>query len=303
MARLPLTYTGSSSDNLFVAGWKNGKEIKLRVKDLGCHGGINVDGITISNEYSSVTQLQEALSKAELVEGTIYIVTNSEGISVQFFYYAGSLTQIGANGQAGTNGLLVGATFPTYEDLSKAALEENKIYTVIDKGTIEQYIFKDNKIIQISGAVNEITDDSGDDNISEVATIPNGILDWNLNELINGNYRYKNHTELHTVISDMSSLVTGIEMFHGCPLVSFTGDLSSLKDGRGMFGKKCKLDDVSVITIIDCLPNLTGVDSPAIISIGYDSSKLSDEDKLALETEALNKNWVIDWFKDGSKLT
>ena len=64
---MPITYNGTNTDNLFVAGWKNGKEVKLKVKNLSCHGGITVEAIAYSeNEYTTGAQLIENIDNTNI---------------------------------------------------------------------------------------------------------------------------------------------------------------------------------------------------------------------------------------------
>ena len=57
---LPLTYTGSNADNLYVSAWKNGKAVKLRVKELDCHGGIITEGLIYSDIiFESVNEYRQ----------------------------------------------------------------------------------------------------------------------------------------------------------------------------------------------------------------------------------------------------
>ena len=302
---LPLTYTGSNADNLYVSAWKNGKAVKLRVKELDCHGGIITDGLNYSNEiYESVTELKAEANSGNLINGTIY-VAKSGNILVEYLYFNNQLKQLGNSSSTSdeNNGLAIYShSFPSYNALKEhKALTENIIYIVDDKGTFEQYIYKNGKIVQIAGSINEIIEGSDKDElVSSISPITNGVINYNLKELVNGDYRYKNHNELHTVISDMPNLISGRQMFWGCPLTSFCGNLSSLEDGFGMFGKSCKLDYDSILNIIDGLKNVTSLEGEHIITIGYSSELVSDGELAPLTAELNDKGWTVKWFKDGS---
>ena len=250
MAKIPITYTGSDTTGLYVTGLKNGKEIKIKVKDLSCCGGIILD--------------------------------STDG--------------------AAENPIRIGETFNTLKELSEATLFENTIYFVKDKGTIEQYIFQNENLIQIAGNLNEII--SGDENNSdEKSTLKedlDGIIDYNLPELVNGNYRYKNHSNIRTVYCDMPSLVSGVQMFYGTSLTSFCGNLSSLDNGRHMFTKGCRLDEESIISIVDGIKNWSSDSSEHNIGIGYDSSKILDSVISKITEEFKDKGWTVYWYKDGN---
>ena len=296
MKRIPVTYNGTNTDNLYVSGWKNGKEVKLKVKDLGCHGGIVTQGLEYGkDEYNSYNDL--IANSENLVENTIYTVIEN-GTTARYLFFEGRLVPLDSPENI-VSGLIYGTEYQDFETLynDKDNLEENIIYSVIDKGTIEQYILKDSKIIQISNGLNEITEGNSD-NLNEVSDTPfisGGIIDYNMTELVDGDYRYKNHSELHTVISDMSSLVSGIQMFYGTSLTSFCGDLSSLKYGDNMFGKGCKLDEISIINIIDSIPDYSDTEESHNLTISYDAA-IGEDTINNIDTEAKAKKWNITWI-------
>lgn len=296
MARTPVTYNGTNTDNLFVAAWKNGKEVKLKVKELSCHNGIVTDGFNYStDEYNSLNQLLNNIDNLE--ENTIYIV-NENGIPSRYLYFEGRLISLEANNIT-TAGISYGESYNTFEELynNKENLKDNTIYSVTDKGTIEQYIFKDSKLHQIGNNINEITEGNKDnlDEISSTPPVENGCLDYNLTELVDGDYRYKNHTELHTVISDMPALESGIQMFYGTNLTTFCGDLSSLKYADDMFAGCC-LDENSIINIIDSIPNHDKSNEIHNLTLSYNKnieSKIIND----LDNEAKLKNWNVTWLQ------
>lgn len=298
---IPLTYTGKNTDNLYVAGWKNNKPVKLRVRELDCHGGIVTDSLSYSDTiYENLTEIQAAATNGELSNNTIYLVKSGD-ILVEYLYINNQLKQIGnkLSTEDDTNKLVIfSKTFTSFAELKASSLAENIIYTVNDKGTLEQYIYRNGKIVQISGSLNEITSGSDDNEAkAETSEDEDGIIDYNLPELVDGSYRYKNHTNLHTVICDMPSLKNGRQMFWGCPLTSFAGNLSSLEDGWGMFGKNCKLDYDSVINIIDGLPVYDSGNHE--ITIGY-ASTIPQAEIATLELELKVKGWEVHWYIDGS---
>lgn len=281
MARMPITYNGTNTDNLFVMGWKNGKEVKLKVKSLSCHGGITVDPI-VHNENEYVTSIQLFENIDNLTEGTVYTVED-KGAKVRYLFFESTLVPL--DNAAGITGLTYGASYKTYDALynDRVNLVDNTLYSVTDKGTVEQYLYKDNKLTQISGSVNENADSVPD-------IIENGIIEYNMPELINGEYRYKDHTELTTVICDMPNLKYGYQMFMNTSLIGFCGDLSALEDGRDMF-KGCQLDEASIINIIDSLPIYKSGEH--ILTITHDSL-ISKEIIDELIDEANKKGWTIE---------
>lgn len=298
---IPLTYTGKNADNLYVAGWKNNKPVKLRVRELDCHGSIVTDSLSYSDTiYESLTEIRAAAANGELSNNTIYLVKSGD-VLVEYLYINNQLKQIGKelSAEDDIDKLVVfSKTFTSFAELKASSLSENIIYTVNDKGTLEQYIYRNDKIVQISGSLNEITLGSDDDEAkAETVEDEDGIIDYNLPELVNGSYRYKNHTNLHTVICDMPALKNGRQMFWGCPLTSFAGNLSSLEDGWGMFGKNCKLDYDSIVNIIDGLPVYDSGNHE--ITIGYIST-IPQVEIAALELELKAKGWSVYWYVDGS---
>lgn len=293
MQKTPITYTGTNTKDLYVLALKNGKEVKLKVREINCHSGIVVEPIAIDDvTYKTVGELLAAPLK-DLQNNTIYIVSDGS-TTYRYFFYEGYLTLLN-NGENVSPGTSYGGKYESYQTLYSdiANLVENTIYTVDDKGTIEQYIFKNNELTQISNGINTITVDPGDnksntDNVGE-------IIDYNMPELVNGDYRYKNHSQLHTVISDMPNLESGIEMFKGTSLKAFCGNLSSLKEAKDMFGEGCELDESSIINVIDGIPDWsTSPDKPYIITISHDLS-ITEELRNEFDAEALLKGWKIEW--------
>lgn len=278
---MPITYNGTNTDNLFVAGWKNGKEVKLKVKTLGCHGGIIVEPISYSeNEYTTAAQLVENIDN--LIEGTVYEV-EEKGVQLRYLFFEKQLLPLNEN-SVNIYGLSYGNSYKSYEELynNLENLTENTLYTVNDKGTVEQYIFKDGKLTQIGGNINETAD-----NVPDV--IEDGIIAYNMPELVNGDYRYKGHTELTTVICDMPNLKSAYQMFMGTSLSGFCGSLSSLENGKDMF-TGCQLDEASLINIIDSLPSYTS--GEYILSGSYDAS-ISDATIEEIKAEGKLKGWSI----------
>ena len=250
MAKIPITYTGSDTTGLYVTGLKNNKEIKIKVKDLSCCGGIILDS----------------------TDGAL------------------------------ENAIRIGKAFNSLKELSEATLSKNTIYFVNDKGTIEQYIFQNENLIQIAGNLNEIIsgNEENEDEKSSTSEDEDGIIDYNLSELINGDYRFKNHSNITTVYCDMPSLVSGVQMFYGTSLTSFCGNLSSLDNGRYMFAKGCKLDENSIISIVDGIKDWSSNSSEHVIGIGYDSSKVFNTFINEITEEFAAKGWTVNWYKDGN---
>lgn len=298
MVRMPITYNGTNTDNLFVSGWKNGKPVKLRVKSLSCHGGIIVDSIVQNTEEYTTAEELKNTNKENLSDGTIYHVEEG-GKQVRYLFYDNSLIPLDNFNEPTVAGMSYGTSYKTYEELytNRENLADNTVYSVTDKGTLEQYLFKNNVLTQIGNGINEITE-GNEENLDEVSTTPyveGGIIEYNMPELVNGDYRYKNHTELHTVISDMPSLVSGIQVFMGTSLQGFCGDLSSLEEGRGMFGKGCRLDVGSIVNIIDSIPNYSNTDKIHHITISY-GMDVSDDIITEMTAEAQDKNWEVEWI-------
>lgn len=297
--KVPITYTGSNTENLYVLGIRNGREIKLKVKEISCHGPIKVEPIVHDDtSFPSYNELLIAKDNGELIENTVY-TTVKEGRTVTYLFYGNRLISLSEPDKPTVSGLTYATSFNTFAELHEAKnnglLAPKQIYTVTDKGSIEQYLLEDDKLVQIGNEINNITE--GDStNLTEKSETPDvvgGIIDYNMSELVNGDYRYKNHKELTTVISDMPSLTSAVQMFYGTSLTTFCGDLSSLENGIDMF-TGCKLNENSIISIIDSIPDHFSDGKTHILSIGCDSSIPSNL-ILELNTEAEEKNWNIIW--------
>lgn len=310
--KIPLTYTGSSTEDLYVLALRKGKEVKLRVKELNCHGGILTEGIVQdTTTYPDEDALKDAATvPGQLTNGTVYTTTDENNNKVEYIYYNDKLSPLsGIADEPGTvvNGLEFGATYESLDKLVEAKnlnlLSTKKIYTVNDIGTIEQYIIHKGKLVQIAGALNEIVSGSTD-NESEVSSVEedeDGIIDYNLTELKNGDYRYKNHSNLKTVYCDMPNLVSGVQMFYGTSLEHFCGALPNLEHAEQMFAKNCKLSEDSIINIVDGIKDISSLPtSPHQIDIGYDISSLSESSKNDLTSEFLSKGWIVKWWPNGA---
>lgn len=289
--KVPITYTGTNTDNLYVLGLKNGKSVKLKVRDLSCHGGIITEPISHNDEYTSSSSLITDKENGNLIDNTVYTV-EEYGVKKRFLYFENELVPLNAESMT-IYGVNYGEDYKTYKALydDKDNLKDNTIYTVSDKGTREQYLYKEGKLTQIGSGINEITEGNSDnaEEVSATEYVDGGVIAYNMLELVNGDYRYKNHKELTTVICDMPSLKSGYQMFMGTSLVGFCGDLSALEDGRDMF-KGCKLEENSIINIIDSIPCYTSGEH--ILTITYDAS-ISDEIINELVIEAKEKGWDI----------
>ena len=297
--KVPITYTGSNTENLYVLGIRNGREIKLKVKEIGCHGPIKVEPLAKDDtSFPTYAELLIAKDNGELSENTVY-TTVKEGRTVTYLFYGNRLISLSEPDEPTVSGLTYATSFNTFAELYEAKnnglLAPKQIYTVTDKGSIEQYLLEDDKLVQIGNEINNITE--GDStNLTEKSETPDvigGIINYNMTELVNGDYRYKNHKELTAVISDMPSLTSAVQMFYGTNLTTFCGDLSSLENGIDMF-TGCKLDENSIISIIDSIPDHFSDGKAHILSIGYDSS-IPSTLILELNAEASKKNWNIIW--------
>lgn len=251
-----IEYAGSNTDGLYVVGYKGDAPVKIKVRSNSCCDGIDLGGGGSSGGET-------------IIQG----------------------------------GLKNGETFKTFDELYEklSSLEENTIYSVSDKGTTEQYICVINddglsrELIQIAGGINIKISNPGDTPSDCPLDLTSGIIDYPLSELVNGDYFFKNHPELHTFISDTPSLVSGRQMFWGTSLTTFRGGLSALIDGYGMFGKGVKLDYESILYIVDSLSPIQS----GQIHIGYDSTSLSEEDKISFSEELRDKGWTVTWYPDG----
>jgi hypothetical protein len=255
-------YVGSNTENLYVIGHKNGVPVKIKVRANSC-----CDGIDLGGNGSS--------SDDPIIQG----------------------------------GIKKGASFASFNALYTAykagQLEIDTIYDVSDKGTIEQYVYTvdemNNKAIhQISGNFNIIVSDPGSGRSACTLELNNGILQYNLPELVVGDYLFKGWAEMTAFISDTPSLISAKEMFRNTSLTTFCGELSSLESADHMFGNGVKLDYDSVLNIVDSIKDVKDIAGAHNIEIGYNSSDIQLVEELnAFQTELNAKGWNVTWLKDG----
>jgi hypothetical protein len=257
-------YVGSDTNDLYVIGHKGNVPVKIKVRANSC-----CDGIDLGN--------------------------NTPG---------------GGGGETPTvNGIKKGASFSTFNALYTAykgsLLEANTVYDVSDKGTIEQYIYSVNEngastLHQISGNFNMIVSDPGAGRSACTLELNKGVLQYNLPELVIGDYLFKGWSEMTAFISDTPSLVSGKQMFKNTSLTTFCGELSALEDGEEMFGTGVKLDYDSILNIVDSIKDVKGIAGTHRIHIGYNSGDSEFiAEKNSLTSELTNKGWSVIWLEDG----
>lgn len=183
------------------------------------------------------------------------------------------------------------------DDISN--LEEGKIYSVTDKNTIEEYILKDGEVVQVSGGFNmQVSGDIED----TTAVSPmrdkidaNGEIMYNMPELVNGDFLFKGCDNLKVFVSDTPSLITARQMFYKCVnLETFCGVLSLLEDGTDMF-VGCKLDEESILNIVDSINDFGQDGETRIITIGYNPESIIDGSIEDYTEEFSQKGWTVEW--------
>ena len=256
-------YVGSDTNDLYVIGHKGNVPVKIKVRANSCCDGIDLGG-------------------------------NNSG---------------GGDTPTVVGGIKKGSSFASFNALHTAyknsLLEVDTIYDVTDKGTTEQYIYSKDangitSLHQISGNFNMIVSDPGSDRSACTLELNNGVLHYNLPELVVGDYLFKGWKEMTTFISDTPSLTSGKQMFKNTSLTTFCGELSALENGEEMFGTGVKLDYDSVLNIVDSIKDVSGISGAHYIHIGYnsnDSELISEKDSLT--AELTNKGWSVIWLKDG----
>ena len=177
-------------------------------------------------------------------------------------------------------------------------LEENKVYWVNDKGTIEQYIKQGDKVLQISGGFNIKKESPDDENWTMPWNVDTEVIEGNLSELVDGSYLFDDYHNLRVFTGDTNNMTHAVEMFKGTKLEEFRGELSSLVTATGMF-EGCKLDLESIINIIDTLESYDDGKINHKLTIGYNPSISADEDTNKelqnLMEEGELKGWDINW--------
>lgn len=248
-------YVGSDTENLYVVGHKGTAPVKIKVRANDCCTGI---------------------------------VLGTEG------------------GTEVEGGVKYGGVFATFEALNEGrdALEDNTLYIVNDKGSIELYLYEakahtEGVLHQLSGGVNVILTDP----ISEVSECPianqinpvTGELKCNLNELVCGDYFFKNHMELKKFVGDTLSMTSAKGMFAGTRLTEFCGDLSALETADNMFANGPALDHKSITYIADTIKDVRGVVGVHRIHISYNPAEVTEEQKNEFDTEIRAKGWAVIW--------
>lgn len=209
----------------------------------------------------------------------------------------------------GIDGYSYGNSYKSLKELyaDKNNLREKVIYSVTDKNTIEEYIIKNGEIVQVSGGFNmqvsgTVSEEGNDDVSSKCEELidENGEINYNMTELVNGDFLFKGCEKLKVFVSDTPSLTTARQMFYKCVnLETFCGVLSMLEDGYGMFGG-CKLDEESILNIVDSinefesLVNETGEERN--ITIGYNSDLIDGGLIEEFTAEFNQKGWTVDWI-------
>lgn len=255
-------YVGSDTNDLYVIGHKGNVPVKIKVRANSCCDGIDLGGNTSGGDTPTIT-----------------------------------------------GGIKKGASFASFAKLHQAyeggLLETDTIYDVTDRGTTEQYIYSKDangiaSLRQISGNFNMIVSDPGDSRSACTLELNNGVLQYNLPELVIGDYLFKGWTEMTSFVSDTPSLISGKQMFKNTSLRAFYGELSALENGEEMFGTGVKLDYDSVLNIVDSIKDVSDISGAHRIHIGYNSSDselISEKDSLT--AELTNKGWDVIWLKDG----
>lgn len=139
----------------------------------------------------------------------------------------------------------------------------------------------------------------------------------NFASLRDGTYMFGLSEHLESFACDLPALTRGVNMFSGCTqLTSYEGDtpamtvsdnmfagcsklthwqgsLESLYSARNMF-TECKLDLESVQNIVNALPNV----SDGHVSIGVDSTKVTQEKQDAANSIIVGKGWTVTWWRN-----
>lgn len=259
-------YVGSDTNDLYVIGHKGNVPVKIKVRANSCCDGIDLVGNTSGGGGTS-----------------------------------GETTVV--------NGIKKGASFTTFNALYTAykgnLLEIDTVYDVTDKGTVEQYIYTVNEngvtsLRQISGNFNIVVSDPGEGKSTCTLELKNGVLQYNLPELVVGDYLFKGWRELTSFISDTPSLISAKQMFKNTSLTTFCGELSALENAEEMFGTGVKLDYDSIINIVDSINDVKNLNGNHTIHIGYNSADSEFvKEKDSLTSELLSKGWDVIWLKDG----
>lgn len=133
--------------------------------------------------------------------------------------------------------------------------------------------------------------------------------------LMSGKQMFIGCSDLKSFTSDLNNLTDGSHMFKGCSsLTNFVGSLLSLEDGTNMFSE-CKLSPLSVIYILDSLPNRESLSN---ITIGINVQRAGDVsfEERGRQLEAFakdmdfdnweeveqafrDKNWEVAWEHNG----
>ena len=255
-------YIGSSTDELYVIGYRKGEGVRIKVRANNCCEGIELSGDGPSPD--------EPIIQGGIKKGASFA-------SFNLLYNAYKAGQLETN---------------TIYDVSDKGTIEQYVY-IVDE-------MSNKAIIQISGNFNMIVSDPGSGRSACTLELNNGALHYNLPELVVGDYLFKGWAEMTAFISDTPSLISAKEMFRNTSLTTFYGELSSLESADHMFGHGVKLDYDSVLNIVDSIKDVKDIAGTHNIEIGYDSTDDELVKELnAFQTELTTKGWNVTWLKDG----
>ena len=141
---------------------------------------------------------------------------------------------------------------------------------------------------------------SGLSNASSMFRDCSGLTEWT-GELPSGlsdaSHMFRGCTGLTTWTAEMPSGLTIVDsMFYGCTsLTEWTGELpSGLSSATTMF-YRCKLNKASVQKIADSIPTVSGTHK---ITIGIDSTQITQAEQDAFNTTITDKGWTVTWQRN-----
>lgn len=96
-----------------------------------------------------------------------------------------------------------------------------------------------------------------------------------------------------------SGLTTAFSMFSGCTgLTEWTVELpSGLINASSMFAY-CKLNKASVQRIVNSIPDVREVSGTHNITIGIDSTQITQAEQDAFDTTIVGKGWTVTWQRN-----
>lgn len=241
---------------------ENSVDSKIQTAINALNGGGNSAGVAVTQVAGVVTEV--AVTPGSVADGDTSVVTGSA------VYTAVEAAKTLANQKiAAVEVATDAATHFGAQHISATTSDDKKVTITVSRS--DEWSVGETKP---AGSITSVINGK----MSDGKTIDDA-------NLVDGTSMFAGNTALTTYVGDLSKLATGTSMFSGCSaLTTFCGYLGSLTDGTGMFAG-CKLDEDSLIYIVDSLPVVTSGTITVDVAEGVN--------KALYVTEAATKGWTL----------